>query len=121
MVLQATSAGFVPACDMSAKSQYRGCPGCQDEVARAPSCHAAAATQSLPRKACCFFSVLNPCADGAVAKAQLTAPAPTAVPFALAVATPGWASLPTVTTSVAVPPGIADLATGPPRTIVLLI
>ena len=119
MVLQATSAGFVPACDMYAKFKARSCPQC-DEVAKAPSCHGTAAAQNVPRKACCFFGVMLPCADGAVGEARLTAPAPTAAPVAIAVTTPEWA-VPTISTSVAVPPGIGELATGPPRTTVLLI
>jgi len=119
MVLQATSAGFVPACDMYAKLKVRSCPQCP-VVAKAPSCHGTAAAQNAPLKACCFFGVMLPCADGAVGEARLTAPAPAAAPVAIAIATPAWES-PAITISVAVPPGIAELATGPPRTTVLLI
>lgn len=120
MVLQASSAGYVPACDMMAKAAMaHGCPGCH-QIAKAPACHGTAATQNLPRKACCFLGVLTPCADGALRAVQVPAPAQNAAVVDLAVASPDWAS-PTSSISVAMPPGIADLATGPPRTTVLLI
>lgn len=119
LVLQATSAGYVPACDMMAKAaKVHGCLGCH-QIAKAPACHGNAATQSSARKACCFFGVLTPCADRALHAVQVPAPTPTAV-VDLATASPTWDS-PLMTASVAMPPGIADLATGPPRTTVLLI
>lgn len=119
MVLQATSAGFVPACDMYAKAKVKSCPQCP-VVNQTPSCHGTASAQDVPLKACCFFGVLTPCADRAVGEARLISPAPTAAPVAIAVTTPDWA-VPTISISVAMPPGIGDLATGPPRTSVLLL
>jgi len=120
MLLQASSAGYVPACDMMAKAtKAYGCPGCH-QITKAPSCHGSAASQNLPRKACCFFGVLTPCADGALRAVQVPAPAPNAAVVDLATASPDWAS-PTSSISIAMPPGIADLVTGPPRTTVLLI
>ena len=122
LLLQATSPGYVPACDMMAKAaKAHGCPGCH-QIAKVPSCHAGAvaAAKNLPRKACCFLGVLMPCADGALRAVQVSAPAANATLLALAVAAPAWES-PTATLSVVMPPGIADLATGPPRSTVLLI
>ena len=118
MVLQATSAGFVPACDMAAKAKFQGCSRCQAE-AKAPSCHPAA-TQTSPRKACCFFDVLQPRADGAVAKASLLSPGPTSSTVAHVTALADW-SQPAPSVFIASPPGGANLATGPPRTTILLI
>src|SRR2546426_10982420 len=119
LVLQATSAGFVPAGDMAARAKFGGCPRCQAEVAM-PSCHAKAPAQTASRKACCFFGIMPPCADGAVAKARLTSPTTPAAPIALVSVTADWAT-PDVPVSTAAPPGIAKLTTGPPRTTVLLI
>jgi hypothetical protein len=111
LALQAGSSGYVQACPMkaSAMSATHAC------------CHMAKACrgmQTMPRKACCFFGVLSPCADGAVSEARLTSQTTVAAAIAPTPAVnAAWATL-AVPVSTAAPP---IPTASPPHTSVLLI
>src|SRR5689334_4045656 len=98
LALQASSSGYVPACTMKAQMMSAGHACCMAAAAKA--CHMPMQTQ---RKACCFFGVLSPCADGAVSEARLAAPTATAALIAAARVMPDWAAL-AVPAQTAAPP-----------------
>ena len=61
LALQAGSSGYVQACPMKMQTMTARHACCQ----AAKACHMPGRTQ---RKACCFFGVMSPCADGAVSE-----------------------------------------------------
>jgi len=110
LALQASSSGYVQACPMKTQAMMAGHACCQ----AAKACHVPGRSQ---RKACCFFGVMSPCADGAVSEARLTAPTQTAAVVAAAPALPLWAAL-ALPTSTSAPP---ILEAPPHRSSILLI
>src|SRR5262249_58935651 len=103
--------GYVQACPMKMRTAMTATHACCQQ---AQACHM---PSKAARKACCFFGVMPPCADGVVTEARLTAPTAPAAIVAEVTTAAAWATI-AAPISTAAPP-IPTVS--PPHTSVLLI